>query len=486
MSYIAIGNCSKYNLYILVSLICLFIIDFLFGLNSANKDKPARIFSFRAKIKSHNLLYNFINFSSIFFGGVILYFLERKNQKAKKGQLSIETYEKMKNNLLKEKNESNLLNLILIGIFFPLTIIIDDFIDSQNNHIGFWAFEILYICIFSHFIFKIKISKHKRIAIYIMLGISVLTFIEFFLPRTKTENPENINDLTDKNIFDKITIKFGTYAIFLFILANEVLHIQRDFCWVKGKYLMDIKSFSPAKIFLTIGGFGLIFVIILFSIFTYVPCKSFNNIEKIGDSYINLDTNKTLELYKECCHLKDYDENTKKLYLLYDSMKLISREYSNKEKENMLEIFLIIPLLFIFLLIKEISFLMMIKYTDANNILIAKNIYHFLKRIIVIIINKGDEKYLKLLNFYLIESEELISILSNMIYIEVLELRFCGLDYELKKNITMRSFKDLGAVNESLDESQIFETENKSEGSDEGNEEDNVTIEMKDKNYFNL
>ena len=83
---------------------------------------------------------------------------------------------------------------------------------------------------------------------------------------------------------------------------------------------MDIKSFSPAKIFMTIGGFGFIFVIILFSIFTYVPCKSFNNIEKIGDSYINLDTNKTLELYKECCQLKDYDENTKTLYLLYDSI----------------------------------------------------------------------------------------------------------------------------------------------------------------------
>ena len=176
MPYIAIGNCSKYNLYILVSIICNFMIDFLFGLNSSNKDKPVRFFSFRAKIKNHNLLYDFINFSSIFFGGVILFFLERKNQKAKKGQLSIETYERMKTDFLKKKDESNLLNLILIGIFFPLTIIIDDFVDSQNNHIGFWAFEILYICIFSHFIFKIKISKHKRIAIYIMLGISVLIF----------------------------------------------------------------------------------------------------------------------------------------------------------------------------------------------------------------------------------------------------------------------------------------------------------------------
>ena len=175
------------------------------------------------------------------------------------------------------------------------------------------------------------------------------------------------------------------------MVASEVIHIQRDYCWVKGKYLMDIKSFSPAKIFMSIGGFGFIFVVLFFAIFTYVPCKTFNDIEKIGDSYINLDKNKTLELYKECCQLKDYDENTKKLYLLYDSMKVISKEYSNTEKENMLEIFLIIPLLFIFLLINEISLLMMIKYTDPNNILISKNFYHFIKRIIIII-NKGDEK----------------------------------------------------------------------------------------------
>ena len=159
MPYIAIGNCSKYNLYILVSLICLFMIDFLFGLNSSNKDKPVRFFSFRAKIKNHNLLYNFINFASIFFGGVISYFLERKNQKTIKNQLTIETYEKMKNDLLKTKDESNLLNLILIGIFFPLTVIIHDFINSQNNNVGFWALEILYICIFSYFIFNAKYIK---------------------------------------------------------------------------------------------------------------------------------------------------------------------------------------------------------------------------------------------------------------------------------------------------------------------------------------
>ena len=385
----------------------------------------------------------------------------------------------MKIDLLKEKGESNLLDLILIGIFFPLTVIIDDFIDSQNNSVGFWALEILYICIFSYFIFKVKIYIHKRIAIYIMFGVSILTFIEFFLPRTKTDDLEKKNDLTDKNVFDKITIKFGTYAIFLFIITNEVLHIQRDFCWVKGKYLMDIKSFSPAKIFMTIGGFGFIFVIIFFSIFTYVPCKSFDNIEKIGDSYINLDINKTLELYKECCQLKDYDENTKTLYLLYDSLKMIYREYSNTEKENMLEIFLIIPLLFIFLLINEISLLMMVRYTDPNNILIYRNIYYFIKRIIVIIINKGDEKYLKYLNFFILEFEAVIATISNLIYLEVIELPFCGLNYELKKNISRRGIKE--TPNEGLEQSQIFENENKTnenERSDEVIDESYMMIEM--------
>ena len=105
----------------------------------------------------------------------------------------------------------------------------------------------------------------------------------------------------------------------------------------------------------------------------------------------------------------------------------------------MLEIFLIIPLLFIINLINEVSRLIIVQYLDPNNILIYKNFLYFFERIIQIIINKGDEQYLTYTQFFLTEIEELLSIVSNMIYIEVLELKFCGLDYELKKNIAQRS-----------------------------------------------
>ena len=124
------------------------------------------------------------------------------------------------------------------------------------------------------------------------------------------------------------------------------------------------------------------------------------------------------------------------------SIKVISNEYSNTDKENMLEIFLVIPLYFIINLINEFSRLLLVRYTDSNNILIYKNLYYFINRIVVIIVNKGDQKYLTYPQFFLLQFEEVVSILSNLIYIEVLELRFCKLDYELKKNIEIRSQND--------------------------------------------
>ena len=442
MALISIGNCSKYNIYFLISVLCYFLINFLFGLNPSNKEKPVCFFPFTAKIKSHKLLDNFIRLSSIFFGGLILYFYERKHEGKRKKEIIIgdnDCSQFSEDNLEKKKDDSIKISNVIVGVLFFFFLIFKDFVGKLNVYIGFWTIEIIYICIISYFILKVRIARHKKLAIYIMLGLSVFEFISFFLPSTKHENKDNMNELTDKSKIDIIIIKYGAYAIPLIFLANELIHVQRDYCWIKAKYLMDIKLFSPAKIFMTIGIFGFTFIIIFFSIFTCVPCKTINNVIKQGDSYIDMNTNKPLELFKEYCSLKDYDENTKTLYFFYDNIKLISKEYSNTEKENMLEILLIIPLLFIFYLINEISRLMMVRHADPNNILIYKDFYYILKRIIVIIINKGDEQYLTYEMFFISEIEELVSIISNMIYIEVLELKFCKLDYELKKNIIKRS-----------------------------------------------
>ena len=450
MKYIGIGNITKYNIYILIAFLSDFSRAILFGLNSSNSKKPARVFPFKAKIRSHRLLNNFIRLSSVFFGGVILYFFEGRNKKNKKDEdegededeTTIEEYEKMKKELTNKKGGLLTFDIILIGIIFSLYVIITDFINLTKIQ-GFWSIEILYIAIISYWIFKNKIYKHKKFAIYIMLVVAIIDFIEYFFPSTKHNNSESNNELTDKNIFDVLKIKYGVYSIPLIIIASEIKHIQRDYCWIKAKYLMDIKSQYPYKIFLSIGIIGIFFVIIFFSIFTYVPCKTFNNINKIDGNYFYNNTSEKVKLYLEYCSLKDYDENTKALYLFYDNIKLISKEYSNTDKDNMLEIFLLIPLYFLFYVVNEISRLMMVRYSDPNSILIYHNFYSFVLRLIQFIINEGNEQFLTLRKFFILEFEEIIAIISSLIYIELLELKFCGLDHELMKNIDKRGTEDI-------------------------------------------
>ena len=440
MKYIGIGNLNKYKIYLLIAILCEFLANFLTGINNANKERPARIFPFRAKLQDHKILNSFILFVAIFIGGIFLYFFERRNKREKaKDEVTIEDYEKMKINILGKKDGGIISNLIFIGILYSFALFFQSFIDSS---IGLWTLEILNIGVISYLISKNKIYKHKQIAIYVMLVVTIIVVVELFIPSTRHKSLENMNELTDKNTYKVLIIKYGAYSIPILLIANEIRYCLRDFCWLKMKYLMDIKSFSPYKIYLAIGSIGIILIAISFPIFTYVPCKTFNNINKTGNNYFN-NNGEALKLYLEYCTLKDYDEKTKTLYIYYDSMKIISREYSNTDKNNMLEIFLLIPLLIIIFSVQEVSRLIIIRYNDPNNILIYGYFYYFMKNLIQIILNEGDEQYMRHDKFAIKELENLAGIITGLIYIEVIELKFCKLDFELKKNIERRGTEDI-------------------------------------------
>ena len=69
-------------------------------------------------------------------------------------------------------------------------------------------------------------------------------------------------------------------------------------------------------------------------------------------------------------------------------------------------------------MIKNSCHMIMIKYLEPYNILISDNLYFFINRL------------------------KIIYIISNLIYIEIIELKFCNLDYDLKKNISKRGVLD--------------------------------------------
>ena len=78
----------------------------------------------------------------------------------------------------------------------------------------------------------------------------------------------------------------------------------------------------------------------------------------------------------------------------------------------------------------------------------------FLRIIFSFIFNGGDSLYVK---FYELMAE-LFSIIGIIFYLELIEFNFCGLNYNLKKNITIRSLDEsyLGNI--------INDDDNESEG----------------------
>ena len=116
-----------------------------------------------------------------------------------KDKVSIEDYEKNKKKLRNNKNESTKFNLIIIGILYSFAL------------------------------FLVRI-------------------IEYFIPSTKHEKKENINELIDKNVFQITIIKYGAYTIPLFFIASEVKHFTRDYYWIKMKSLNKYNSLKLYKI----------------------------------------------------------------------------------------------------------------------------------------------------------------------------------------------------------------------------------------------
>lgn len=452
MSFIGIGKCSKYNIYILIAIIIEFMLEHLFGLNPNNKSNPLRLLNFSPKIYNHLLLKQLLIFIGIFSGGIIIYFLHKKYNKRKEGEISINRYERMKKELLGEKIESKRLALIIVALLFTIYNIMNDFLSSALMGVKFWMFEIIYISILSYFILKIKINTHRKIAIIIMIGpLLIIDFISLSLPRTFHNcQQKKCSELTDKNTFDYIKIKYGYSFIPLIFIFNEIISLMKDYSWVKSKYLMDIRSVQPYKVLIYIGVIGSTIIFIFLFILTFIPCDTrkniikykspFFNVKKFNNyTYYDLNNGEKIYLSNQICSLIDYNNNTHILNLYYDSISLFFKNYKEFNMNDVLEIFILIPLFFILNMIKSYCHVMIIRHLDPNYILIIENFFCFIRGIIRIIANKANQEYLTNIQFFLTEIQEFIYIISNMIYIEIIELKFCNLDYDLKKNIGKRS-----------------------------------------------
>ena len=218
--------------------------------------------------------------------------------------------------------------------------------------------------------------------------------------------------MLDYNIFKIIGKKVGYYYIPILYITYISITLMRDYSWIKSKYLMDKKLISICLILFLTGLFGIILSIISFIISTYTPCKTYHNVIKDESNNYYID-NKIINLSKEICYIQDYNEIDKSLKLYYDNFLLMIDEYKVFNKDIKKELFIILPLYTIISMIKNSCHMIMIKHIEPYNILISDNLYFFINRLIVFILNKANEEYLSVGQFILMELLEIIYITSN-------------------------------------------------------------------------
>ena len=425
---IGFGRCSKYLIFILGTVIFKTLNNFIFD-NQINPKSQSGIFGFDPVLSKHPYIQYLYKYISFIIGGIIFeYVLYKKSQTSRESlngnktaeeilshQTTLLIYNEQNENELKRKTE-----IMIVCLTYCISYeIINILYILKFERIEIWTLEVLFILYFMKKYFRINIYNFKKLALFIILGpATILIFISSFLPYTYHENPEEKSK--DLNAYEEIESVTGNKLYFIPIsIIFIIIAIFISYSRVKSKVLMDLRYLSPYLIICYIGIYGTILIFIMLVFVSIFKCS-----EKIADF----------------CIVKDLNDDS----LLYiDNAIIYFQELRESGNKMYIEIFLVIPF---YLIIKFFEFtceIFVIYYFNPNYVLVRDNLYYGIIRLIFILVNKEDYQHdISLTQFILLESSEALSVFAYGIYLEIIELRFCNFNRNLKRNIIKRSEKE--------------------------------------------
>ena len=87
--------------------------------------------------------------------------------------------------------------------------------------------------------------------------------------------------------------------------------------------------------------------------------------------------------------------------------------------------------------------LLIIYYLNPLYVLVRGNLYYCIQKFIFILINlENYQNYISTEQLFILQSSEIIALLGYSVYLEIIELRFCGLDKDLKRKIIERGERE--------------------------------------------
>ena len=297
---------------------------------------------------------------------------------------------------------------LFVNIFF---LVIRDLLEEILPKFGatmftYWMFEMLYYELFHSRLFKTKIYRHHIFSfIFILSSTCILKSVNIII--------NFANNTDDAKFFENRKWLIPTSIIVYFLFR-----VFKTYTFSNIKYYFDKRVISITNFMLIYGIFGFISTLIGALISTLVPC---------GDDTLP-------ELSKKICSIT---ENNLTSYY-FDSYSIYHEKLSSKYFTAKIFIIIIRSALnfastqYIFAIYKNLSPIYYICMNRLNVLILI--ILWFINSLIN---NDNSDTYkttniidIVLLVFYL---------LGSIIYLEFIELNFCGLNFYTKRNIKRRA-----------------------------------------------
>ena len=331
---------------------------------------------------------------------------EESSETSSKGIDSNNHLPKLIHNELKNylNNRGGIIIFILILILWIIEenlvlIYVDIFQD-----LDFWFFELIFISIIfsNHFIFKIY--SHQKLSMALSIGVGSILKIYNISISLISE---------DEKIYKKYPL------VFFFVILYFLIILARSYVNTQIKVFMDLKFITHRLLFMSYGIAGSIICFVVGIIISFSPCSK----SGVFETFI--------------CKFK-YNNN-----IYYDEI----HNYAESPLNISVRLIIIILGMASFICHKYFYTLIIKDYTPIH-VIFSFPVQFFIEKTFMVIYTtifhiklllEGEEKINK---FLLDISGDIASIIGFLIYLEIIELNFCKLNYNLKKNIISRGEND--------------------------------------------
>ena len=273
----------------------------------------------------------------------------------------------------------------------------------------YWIFEMFYYELYHSYLFKTKIYKHHIFSFIFILSTgsllkSIIIIINF------------ANDTDNAQFFDNRKWLIPTSLIFYFLFR-----IFKVYTWGNIKYYFNKKMIEISNFLLYYGIIGAIITTIGAIISTYVPCGD-NTLPELSKNVCSFTNNNQTIHYFDSYNI--FHEKLSEEYYTARIFFLIMRSILNFGSNY-----------YIYVICEKLSPLYYI-CLHRLNVLVLR----ILDFISYFINNNYNKTYTFIRIFETLTS--VFYILGSIVYLEFIELNFCGLNFYTKRNIEKRANTD--------------------------------------------